>query len=348
MSGKPIPAIYSVYILRSSVRHASLYIGSTPHPPRRLKQHNGEVQGGANRTSRANLRPWEMVTLVTGFPSMVAALQFEWALNNPHVTTHIPDDSRISKVTSRKKSGQPKRPAKGLASILANIHLLLRVPSFSRWPLKLHFFTQDVFVSWQKKWADADTQPSSRDLEIVTDFGPIAKPGDGVAGPPPAFPGSSQAGRNRKAKEDAWGVYALALDYKPLKQYVTKTKDIFDFERQGHCVVCEDLMTPEAGIYVVCPNESCEGVGHIDCWSNHVLSTSLRRGKAVQEGGNILPMTGTCPSCKGQVEWGHMMKELSLRLRGPDEIEKLLRTRGGKTDAVREEENPATDQSDSE
>lgn len=74
---KPIPALYTVYLLRSTVRHASLYIGSTPNPPRRLKQHNGEVRGGAARTSRASLRPWEMVALVSGFPGMVAALKFE-------------------------------------------------------------------------------------------------------------------------------------------------------------------------------------------------------------------------------------------------------------------------------
>lgn len=74
---KPLPALYTVYVLRSTVRHASLYIGSTPNPPRRLKQHNGESKGGATRTSRDNLRPWEMIVLVSGFPSMVAALKFE-------------------------------------------------------------------------------------------------------------------------------------------------------------------------------------------------------------------------------------------------------------------------------
>lgn len=80
VQAKPIPPLYTVYILRSTVRHSSLYIGSTPHPPRRLKQHNGQAKGGAARTSRNTLRPWEMVGLVSGFPGSVAALKFEYGI----------------------------------------------------------------------------------------------------------------------------------------------------------------------------------------------------------------------------------------------------------------------------
>ena len=52
------------------------YIGATLDPERRLKQHNGELSGGAKATKGST---WERVCIVGKFPSEVSALQFEWA-----------------------------------------------------------------------------------------------------------------------------------------------------------------------------------------------------------------------------------------------------------------------------
>ncbi|PKS07222.1 hypothetical protein jhhlp_005824 [Lomentospora prolificans] len=300
---KPIPALYTVYILRSTMRHASLYIGSTPNPPRRLKQHNGEVKGGAARTSRPSLRPWEMIAIVSGFPGMLAALKFEWALTNPHISLHIPSEARISISTQRKKNGQPKRPRQSLVSVLSNLHVLLGVPSFVRWPLTLHFFHRDAHKAWEE-WLSEAKEPVPKNLVIERDFGPAAG----------TRPFSSQSG------EEPWGIHALALDYKPLKSYVEKTNSIFTFEREGDCVHCGEKMPRGAGLYVVCPNDGCEAVGHLTCWSSHLLARDGSEGA-------VIPVQGECPSCKGFLRWGEMMKELSLRLRDPKEVEKLLKTR---------------------
>lgn len=77
---------YGCYLLisRSSELYSAgrTYVGFTVNPPRRLKQHNGELKyGGAKRTSKH--RPWQLVAVIHGFSSKTQGLQFEWAWQNP-------------------------------------------------------------------------------------------------------------------------------------------------------------------------------------------------------------------------------------------------------------------------
>ncbi|CAJ2506492.1 Uu.00g006220.m01.CDS01 [Anthostomella pinea] len=314
---KPIPPLYTVYILRSTVRHSSLYIGSTPNPPRRLKQHNGDAKGGAVRTSRETLRPWEMVGIVSGFPGMVAALKFEWALTNPHLSLHIPSTSRITISTQKKRNGHPKRPRHSLTSIISNLHLLLRVPSFARWPLELRFFAPEVHKAW-KKWCDTANEPVRESIPVYTDFGPAHT--DTTADESGPITGI----------DEPWGIHALPLDYKPLKDYVTKTNSIYTFEREGSCVICREYLPPGEGLYATCPNTGCEGTGHVSCWSRHMLGNSDE---------DVIPISGQCPQCKGKVMWGEMMKEMTLRVRGAKEVDKLLKKPRKRTAEVAAEDS---------
>jgi predicted GIY-YIG superfamily endonuclease len=69
------------YLLRN--RGVRSYVGYTTAPARRLRQHNGELAGGANTTMRG--RPWQLLLFVTGFPDKHAALAFEHAWQFPQV-----------------------------------------------------------------------------------------------------------------------------------------------------------------------------------------------------------------------------------------------------------------------
>jgi predicted GIY-YIG superfamily endonuclease len=64
--------MWYVYLLSDGRK---TYVGMTNNLDRRLRQHNGELAGGARATRGGS---WERVCHVSGFQTQVAALQFEW------------------------------------------------------------------------------------------------------------------------------------------------------------------------------------------------------------------------------------------------------------------------------
>ena len=56
------------------------YVGATVDLNRRLRQHNGEIKGGAHATTSKvkKGKTWKRVCYVSGFPDWNATLQFEW------------------------------------------------------------------------------------------------------------------------------------------------------------------------------------------------------------------------------------------------------------------------------
>ncbi|XP_072994706.1 uncharacterized protein [Typha latifolia] len=65
---------WSVYLIISS-RLPKTYVGVTTNFARRLKQHNGELRGGAKSSSAG--RPWALACIIRGFKNRSEACEFE-------------------------------------------------------------------------------------------------------------------------------------------------------------------------------------------------------------------------------------------------------------------------------
>jgi predicted GIY-YIG superfamily endonuclease len=70
------------YIIRSANLNCT-YNGFTNCLERRLRQHNGEISGGAKYTNCKNKRPWQYYAILTGFITKNEALSCEWKIKHP-------------------------------------------------------------------------------------------------------------------------------------------------------------------------------------------------------------------------------------------------------------------------
>ncbi|KAK5049994.1 hypothetical protein LTR84_004113 [Exophiala bonariae] len=317
MDIKPIPAFYCCYLLRSTIRHSSVYVGSSPDPARRLAQHNGRVQGGAVRTSRASLRPWEMTCIVAGFPSNIAALQFEWAWHNAHLTRHITPTERISFATTRTKTSKsgkatrrPGRPRTSLMDKLSNLHILLRTPYFSKWPLELRFFNEEVYRSWVT-WCgrvDAYLRPG---ISVILD------PAQTKPLLTEEFTSAQPLSRSKKADLiGKGGAEGVDPTYARLYDIFQKSQFLLDEDDSHNCSVCSENLDIHRSLFILCPSDKCYDTSHVACVA--------QKSRVEDEPSGIVPEFGVCPSCNESHPWPELMRQVTLRTRGEKEVQKLL------------------------
>ncbi|KIW07106.1 uncharacterized protein PV09_01983 [Verruconis gallopava] len=317
MDTKPIPAFYCCYLLRSTVQRGFNYIGSTPNMLRRIKQHNGQSPGGAKKTSYRTLKPWEVTCIVHGFPSKIAALQFEWAWQHTYKSRHAREedegvlenlDFRVSPKSGKARRRKPTSHARSLTDRIMNLHILLRARSFRAWPLSVRFFCTDVFRVWNTVHEKLDTRlPETIDVTLdkdAVDHYSKTEPLTNRVDYRPNLP--------------LHGVENLDFGYSSLKPLYEKSKLALACDNIA-CAVCAKNIGSLEELLVVCPHDGCEAVSHLHCLSAHFLSTSNDHGSG------ILPTAGCCPSCSRPAKWITLMKVLTLRTRGEKEIAKLIR-----------------------
>jgi len=70
---------YYCYILANN--NNLTYNGCTNNLKRRLRQHNGELVGGAKATR--NKGPWNYICIIEGFQNKIDTLKCEWKIKHP-------------------------------------------------------------------------------------------------------------------------------------------------------------------------------------------------------------------------------------------------------------------------
>ena len=114
---------WSFYLIN---KENATYAGVSPDPVRRLRQHNGEIKGGAKYTTSKG-SGWEHLCLVSGFQDKIQAMQFEWAVKH---------------VAPRNAGGITNRIRK-MYTVLNKDKWTSKSPVASTVPLSVHFLKEN-------------------------------------------------------------------------------------------------------------------------------------------------------------------------------------------------------------
>jgi structure-specific endonuclease subunit SLX1 len=220
----------------------------------------------------------------------------------------------------------------GLKDRLANLNLLLHVPSFARWPLKVRFFAEDVYSAWREKAASEDSS-----VEAILDF-----PIEGTADAPAEQTAAEKDPPKRKRRKKAvgselpanvkvvheGGIPALDVSYKRFRPILEKGRFVLAEGETVRCAVCsERIRDEEFPVTLLCLKDGCHAASHLGCLSQHFLAQekpgSDRQPKA------MIPSEGKCPSCGEVAEWVDLITALSLRMRDPKMVNQILEKRKG-------------------
>ena len=122
-----------MYLLLSNTGHT--YVGATVDLDHRLRQHNGEICGGAKATAKCPggwQRLCHVAAHVSGFPDWQAALQFEWAWKN---------------WTKKCRGGALERRIRGLCALVNSEKATSKAVAFSLLESPLIFVIESDIVS---------------------------------------------------------------------------------------------------------------------------------------------------------------------------------------------------------
>ena len=108
-----------------------------------------------------------MALLVHGFPTKLAALQFEWAWQHPDRSRQFIKSrkSSMEAITAPAPASSTPRMPVTVKDKLAVLYTMLRRPSWRRWPLSVHIMDVSLVEAWNDleksyKEESSETLPS--------------------------------------------------------------------------------------------------------------------------------------------------------------------------------------------
>ncbi|KAF8170262.1 hypothetical protein K438DRAFT_218307 [Mycena galopus ATCC 62051] len=275
------PSFYSCYLLKSiqTPTSTATYIGSTPNPPKRIRQHNGELTQGARKTRLR--RPWVMQMIVYGFPSKLAALQFEWAWQHAHISRHLRDADGKAIL----------RRANTVSSNIRTVRLMLSTHPWSTWPLHVKLFTDAAVKGWKSASASTDA-PLPPGFTCAVEL-------EGVDGK------SGQAGTGRRGP--------LSVDDAQFTSaHLAKNTALLASNRQLTCSICNGGLSnysTDPLKTTLCPKTGCMAVSHLSCLADDFLSSQTSDT-------GMIPRGGHCKSCRAYILWGDIIRGIYRRSAG--------------------------------
>ncbi|ELP83743.1 hypothetical protein EIN_469570 [Entamoeba invadens IP1] len=290
------------------------YIGKTTSPPRRIKQHNGIIAGGAFKTE--SKRPWEMVVVVHSFPTQAKVLQFEWDWQHPEKGKRVKDAYEHMK---GKQCGT-------MFSLRFKIRLLaemLQMPAYCRLPLGIYVTTHryDEFLE------GCPALPE----QMVVQYGAI----EDVM----KFVGTSLSRRRNKGSKRHNNIFdnvchttqselselinefhldeesqlkkrresaLVSPDEKVEKKNTPMEEEspseTSESDNENLCCVCKVRMRLDEKA-VHCTEKGCSMRAHLTC-----LGRLFTREQDI-----LVPTVGVCPKCHREMRWGDVIKDFKAR-----------------------------------
>ncbi|CAK5281430.1 unnamed protein product [Mycena citricolor] len=224
-----------------------------------------------------------MQMIVHGFPSKLAALQFEWAWQHAHISRHLRDDAGQALL----------RRATSLMTQIRTVRMMLSMHPWSMWPLHIKLFTEAAFKGWKTVNEKGNPPPLPPGFTSCVEL-------EGVDG---------RSGRVGSGRQEPLSVD----DAQFTSAYLLKNTELLSTSN-GHltCSICkkeiEEYSTTPLQT-TLCPTSGCSAVSHLHCLSQDFLSRET-------ENTAMVPRGGQCHSCRTYVLWGDVIRGMYRRVAG--------------------------------